>query len=1043
MLIDKLFESPDNIKINGITHKWDDGTSKFTFGYLGGDFCGEFDITHPVLCEIYDAVGYDKQDMDYPGRVWIEYKIITFWEYPENLDKLKKIVEDIERKTKFKIWDNGYKIEIVISGEIEGKNKWPKNVQTELVNIENYDGSNKWSPIIKQYGHGNEKNKESFGSVKYAKDKPLNYRQHLQTESINQHFSRDENSSQDKKINNLGIGKINLIKKWLEDKSIEHYKIESDNSVTVLSPEYNCQINLELEKPTFIKFNYVDKDDELIIKCGINDIDRVKELMANGASFSDFPTTTFSSIVKNNAGDVAVFIHDYYPEKMDVQLKTRDKFLELVYKTKNQNISESFERKDDKFDSLNIGKLSLIKKWLEENKINSYIVENDFSVTIEHINISDFANLVKNLPSYIVFNYANNDEAISIYSINDDLEKVKSLIKSGTQVYRWPSTTINYMIKYNAFNVAKYIYDHYDTKGNISNLLRSYLEKFINVENKIDESFLRNKEDKLDTLGIGKSALIKEYIEKLKSEVVWDLISKYDYTGNIYVYELWSISPILELEETKPSYINIIYGNDAELCVAIGTNDVVRAKKAIESDSSARPFSTFLLNKIIDNDWYEMAEFILENPKIVQTFENDKWDNFIKYYKKRNVNESFSKNSNDKINTLGIGKIAKIKEWLEEHEGPQYYLTKDNKIFYTGVDYPKQALIQETAPSYIEFEYPPSTKLFVFTILHDIDKVKEAYEEGFDIDDMPNNLWKFTYQYNFKEGLELLRKFPNFREILVSSFKRAYDNYFEQIDNEDKLDESFNLQGIKEFISKISDKSKTITSLIEKYNTSSDKQIRLFIIKVLIVLLTAINSADISTLLVNASDEILHLLSKDKISVNDFKGKNVSKFKNPLHLKLSQEGINFIKDHEKLRLKAYKIGDGKITVGWGCAFPINKSKIRPGQRITFDQAEKLLSARLKVAEDGVKRMFSDWADDGHLHKISQSMFDSMVSMMFNMGVSGFRNLSLSDDLKNGDFHKAAEKIPTSNLVDGMGGIVKRRKDEQKLFIKDIKDYKMK
>jgi hypothetical protein len=38
----------------------------------------------------------------------------------------------------------------------------------------------------------------------------------------------------------------------------------------------------------------------------------------------------------------------------------------------------------------------------------------------------------------------------------------------------------------------------------------------------------------------------------------------------------------------------------------------------------------------------------------------------------------------------------------------------------------------------------------------------------------------------------------------------------------------------------------------------------------------------------------------------------ISKYKDPLTLQLSEIGLEHIKNHEKLRLKAYKIGDGKI-----------------------------------------------------------------------------------------------------------------------------------
>jgi len=1655
MLIDKLFESPDNITIDGNIHKWDDQTSKFTFGYLGGDFCGEFDVTHPQLCEIYDAYGFDKFAMDYPGRVWVTYKIITFWEYPKDLEKLKNIIKDIENKSKLKIWDNGYKIEIVTSGKLYGKHVWSKNIETEFINIEDYEGSETWSPFIKQYGHGNEKNKESFGSVKYAKDKPLKYRQHLQTESASNTFTRNGNSTSTEKLNGIGIGIIKQINDWLNDKAIGKYIIEPDYSVTILSPEYSYQMRLEHEKPSYIKFNYEDPEDELIIKCGANDVERVKLLMKRGISFEDFLNTTIGGILMYEAGDVATFIHDNYPNILkNIHPKSLQRFISLVDRTKNKEVNEAFRRgDDDKLDTLGVGRVRNVKLFLEEFKIRVYRIEPDYSITLP---IQDFfkqAELEKNKPAYIKINYESKDEELILRCILNDLPRVKTLIDQGANVSEFPGTTMRGMINNNSEEVASYMYDNYSymlfdsaTSGtykeftifirNIRNkgvnesfkrgsgdklkdlgigkisLIKKWLEnhdiihyiieedgsvtlnsvvynkqvvyesicpsyikfnytnkndaliiycalndlskvipllkagatlnnfsgsasrlmvdfnaidvvkymyengynymlscsqgikrmiekiklpnidesfsrnstdkikslgvgkysliknwmnlklpggwkyeitdenivklgtdctimelantikdapdymifkfnhlskmpavyfyngeidkmkeslkeyndnnidgfEFINfilnillvrkdeelalylnglpsfrfalkdsiyknifdnylttiqkntmdesftknnedklnslgvgkitlikkwLENKsirdytlnddlsinyksgwnqsfafeknkpsyitfrylpedaillyaylgdidkfedainnvedisavidevmifvknnhklaswlndrpeflqyasladnrwfderfpknenIDESFSRDTENKLDSLGVGKEAHIKNYIEELKKSELWKNIDRYDIDGTLYMHDIWSIKPILEFELTKPIFIKTSYLPKMQMTIAVGTNNIEMAKNSLKKGGMIEDFTIFILNEVIKNNWIDMAKFIIENKLAkITTFNKGKYNDFLIWYKNNKdkkinetfardtedklkvigigkeaaikhwveknqeigeytltddhkvmwhsgspfeqadmerkkppyiefvyeypfaklkvfsllcdidkvkeayaegadprvwpnnicvitmdadfaegaiildkingykellssimrdkfdtylktinqeepLDESFSKNeNNDKIKALGLGKIAKIKEWMEEHDDLSYTLTKDHKIMFTGGEYYKQAELEKNAPDYIEFIYVPYVKLIIFTILHDIDKVKEAYAEGVDVSELPNNLWQITYKDRFKEGLEILREVPDFRDMLTHSFQVQFDDYFAKIDEENKLDESFNFQSVKDFVTKVTDKSKTIKSLIEKFNESTDKQTKLFIVKVLIVLFTAVNAGDISNAIVDASSEIYHLMSKDKISVSDFKQKENKKFKNPLNLKISQEGINFIKNHEKLRLKAYKIGDGKITVGWGCAFPIHKSKIRVGQRITFEQAEKLLAARLQVAENGVKRMFEDWSEDGHFHKVTQSMFDSMVSMMFNMGVTGFRNLDLTDDLKNGDFHKAAEKMPTSNLVDGMGGIEKRRIGEQKLFTKELKDYKMK
>ena len=64
-----------------------------------------------------------------------------------------------------------------------------------------------------------------------------------------------------------------------------------------------------------------------------------------------------------------------------------------------------------------------------------------------------------------------------------------------------------------------------------------------------------------------------------------------------------------------------------------------------------------------------------------------------------------------------------------------------------------------------------------------------------------------------------------------------------------------------------------------------------------------------------------------------------SQFKNAKELTLSDEGWNHIKNEEKLKLKAYQIGDGMITVGYGHAERVGDSKYKLGQEISKEEAE--------------------------------------------------------------------------------------------------------
>jgi GH24 family phage-related lysozyme (muramidase) len=62
------------------------------------------------------------------------------------------------------------------------------------------------------------------------------------------------------------------------------------------------------------------------------------------------------------------------------------------------------------------------------------------------------------------------------------------------------------------------------------------------------------------------------------------------------------------------------------------------------------------------------------------------------------------------------------------------------------------------------------------------------------------------------------------------------------------------------------------------------------------------------------------------------------------------------------------------------------------------------------------------------------MFDSLVSMAFNMGISGLRQSKMIQNLKLGRYKSAGELIKKTNIDDDFPGLVDRRKEESELFL---------
>lgn len=139
-------------------------------------------------------------------------------------------------------------------------------------------------------------------------------------------------------------------------------------------------------------------------------------------------------------------------------------------------------------------------------------------------------------------------------------------------------------------------------------------------------------------------------------------------------------------------------------------------------------------------------------------------------------------------------------------------------------------------------------------------------------------------------------------------------------------------------------------------------------------------------------------------------------------MKISESGINLIKEFEGLRLEAYQDIVGVWTIGYG-----HTGDVAAGRKISEAEAEEILRKDLAVFEEKVA------AYDSTYHW-TQNEFDALVSFAFNIG--GIGQLT-----QMGTRTKAqiAEMIPAYNHAGGrvVKGLTDRRLKEQKLFLTPI------
>jgi GH24 family phage-related lysozyme (muramidase) len=160
------------------------------------------------------------------------------------------------------------------------------------------------------------------------------------------------------------------------------------------------------------------------------------------------------------------------------------------------------------------------------------------------------------------------------------------------------------------------------------------------------------------------------------------------------------------------------------------------------------------------------------------------------------------------------------------------------------------------------------------------------------------------------------------------------------------------------------------------------------------------------------------------------------------HLKWEEGSIM---DKGEPVLTAYDLGDGAYTIGYGHAifkgenegydFLPKYNKIRPGRtKITKEQAETLLKDDVKIAEGIINEFLDDWEEQGIKPKLTQGMYDAMVSMAYNMG-RGIRTKDFVQSIKRGDFKLAKKQIAqtSSGLFKKFPGLQIRRAKEAQMF----------
>lgn len=141
----------------------------------------------------------------------------------------------------------------------------------------------------------------------------------------------------------------------------------------------------------------------------------------------------------------------------------------------------------------------------------------------------------------------------------------------------------------------------------------------------------------------------------------------------------------------------------------------------------------------------------------------------------------------------------------------------------------------------------------------------------------------------------------------------------------------------------------------------------------------------------------------------------------------SEKGMNLIKKREGLELSTYLDLGGVPTIGYGHT----GVDIYPGKRITKIQADNYLKEDLKRFEIAI--------NENVKVNLTQNQFDALVSFVYNVGITAFKNSTLLERINEGDFRSVGTELMRWSKVDGQitNGLINRRQSETYQFYASI------
>lgn len=146
-------------------------------------------------------------------------------------------------------------------------------------------------------------------------------------------------------------------------------------------------------------------------------------------------------------------------------------------------------------------------------------------------------------------------------------------------------------------------------------------------------------------------------------------------------------------------------------------------------------------------------------------------------------------------------------------------------------------------------------------------------------------------------------------------------------------------------------------------------------------------------------------------------------------MNLSSKGQSLIAAFEGTRLEAYDDGGGVWTIGIGTTVYPDGRSVKRGDKATLNEVMEYFRRDVEHFERAVDKAVEV--------PLSQNQFDALVSLVYNIGISGFSKSTLLKKLNAGDYTGAADQFLRWNKDGGrvITGLKRRREAERAVFLK--------